>query len=129
MRPATRSWPSTRSGSVDAPLLQERLALFSGPALLIIVALYVATEVLAWLGIQTRPALVGTAASLAVILILGATWLYCSGPRSLRHRRYLEPGRRARLVAGQGPGDGPRRGTDVAPSQFTPSRPFVERAR
>jgi hypothetical protein len=46
MRPATPSWPSTRSGSLDAPLLQERLALFSRPALLIVVALSVATEVL-----------------------------------------------------------------------------------
>ena len=78
-RPATPSGYTGRSESVDGRLLQERLRLFGGIAFLISAAFQVVGLVLAALGRETEPGLVGHLAHLGMALLMGGTWLYCRG--------------------------------------------------
>jgi len=91
LRPETPSGFSGRSESVDGRLLQERLRLFSGIAFLISAAFYGVGRVLAWLGRENPPTLAGHVALVAILLLMGGTWLYCrSGPRAERTLRAVE---------------------------------------
>jgi serine/threonine-protein kinase len=79
LQPETPSGYSARSESVDGRLLQERLRLFGGLAFLISAAFYGVGQVLVWLGRDHPPTLAGHLALLAILLLMGGTWLYCRG--------------------------------------------------
>jgi eukaryotic-like serine/threonine-protein kinase len=79
LQPETPSGYSGRSESVDGRLLQERLRLFGGLAFLISTAFQVVGVVLAALGRETAPGLVGHLSHLGMALLMGGTWLYCRG--------------------------------------------------
>ncbi len=79
LRPETPPGLTGPSESVDGRLLQERLRLFGGIALLISAAFNGVGRVLAWLGRENPPALAAQVAHFAVLLLMGGTWLYCRG--------------------------------------------------
>ena len=79
LRPETPAGLTGPSASADGRLLQERLRLFSGIAFLISAVFNGVGRVLAWLGRENPPTLAAQAALLAILILMGGTWLYCRG--------------------------------------------------
>jgi hypothetical protein len=79
LRPETPPGVTGPSASADGRLLQERLRLFSGIAFLISAVFNGVGRVLAWLGRENPPTLAAQVALLAILLLMGGTWLYCRG--------------------------------------------------
>ncbi|HEX9188470.1 MAG TPA: serine/threonine-protein kinase [Vicinamibacteria bacterium] len=79
LRPKTRSGLAGPSEAVDSRLLQERLRLFGGIAFLISAVFNGVGRVLAWLGKENPPTPAAQVALVAILLLMGGTWLYCRG--------------------------------------------------
>ncbi len=79
LRPETPSGFTGPSASADGRLLQERLRLFSGIAFVISAVFNGVGRVLAWLGRENPPTLAAQVALLAILILMGGTWLYCRG--------------------------------------------------
>ena len=79
LRPETPAGLTGPSASADGRLLQERLRLFSGIAFLISAVFNGVGRVLAWLGRENPPTVAAQAALLAILILMGGTWLYCRG--------------------------------------------------
>ena len=91
LRPRTPPGFSARSESFEGRLLQERLRLFGGIGFLLAAVFYAVARMLVWLGREHPATLAGHLAFLAILLLLGGTWLYCRGdPRPEGRLRALD---------------------------------------
>jgi hypothetical protein len=91
LQPRLPSSPSSRPDEADAGLLQDRLGLFAGIAFLIMFVFYGVSLLLAWFGQDNPPTFGGHLSLLAMLTLLGGTWLYCRrGPRAGRRLRLVD---------------------------------------
>ena len=91
LRPQAPSGSSSGAESLEGCLLQDRLRIFGGIAFVIAAAFYTVSHVLARLGRENPLTPVGHVSVVAVMVLMGGTWLYCRrGPRSQKALRALD---------------------------------------